>query len=638
MGAKNSVVEVVAANVIVVEREALLKAHPVDDDLRHWHIWSQLDMHDEATAVRLSKFMRNLMDLVVPDAAIRDSDTAMSGELDLSSVKLHDAIHMDWPLKASQIEEMIRDFELSADAVHIPLPRESYHKLLVQSTEYYAAQPNVIPLQVWPCYSLSMYLATAIDSPRLYVDGGGRFARTATRLAVYFQDPGPAVADQLVPLQWRPCYVVVDRGSCSVEICAIVLAYQSLFPDAVHVNRGNHEDEFMNSVHSFRQEVLVKYDADMFDAFNALFNALPLAHVVNRSIFVVHGGLSDAPLTLAQINTIPRHEYHLHVPNDRRMSEELHWMQDLLWSDPQVPLGLATSRRGAGVVFGPDVCAAFLRLNQLKMVVRSHEVIREGFMWTFDVDEVTADGRVPEVPPSHVPLDMGDVPESMLLTLFSCSNYCHDSNRGGILVLDAVLNYHIHTYSVPPKRSLIRGLPAFRSIEDHNRHNIMQLLLSHKSKLAQAFAALDESKASDNMVTVDTWAAVLRQVLELDLDWKELAPRMAAVDAQGRINYVKFLASFRAVTASGTGCLMRCTRTGRRWRRSFASSTETSRGRSPWTSSSEGVCCSTTTCRRRIGGRTPSRCFATSTLTARDPLASTSSLKRFESSTSKATT
>ncbi|RHZ28467.1 hypothetical protein DYB31_012656, partial [Aphanomyces astaci] len=81
-------------------------------------------------------------------------------------------------------------------------------------------------------------------------------------------------------------------------------------------------------------------------------------------------------------------------------------------------------------------------------------------------------------------------------------------------------------------RSLIRGLPAFRSIEDHNRRNIMQLLLSHKVH---------------NMVTVDTWAAVLRQVLELDLDWKELAPRMAAVDAQGRINYVKFLASFRAV-------------------------------------------------------------------------------------------
>ncbi|ETV87607.1 hypothetical protein, variant 5 [Aphanomyces astaci] len=528
MGAKNSVVEVVAANVIVVEREALLKAHPVDDDLRHWHIWSQLDMHDEATAVRLSKFMRNLMDLVVPDAAIRDSDTAMSGELDLSSVKLHDAIHMDWPLKASQIEEMIRDFELSADAVHIPLPRESYHKLLVQSTEYYAAQPNVIPLQIPHGCTLTVV--------------GDLHGQLHDLLYIFKTQGLPS------PTNW---YLfngdLVDRGSCSVEICAIVLAYQSLFPDAVHVNRGNHEDEFMNSVHSFRQEVLVKYDADMFDAFNALFNALPLAHVVNRSIFVVHGGLSDAPLTLAQINTIPRHEYHLHVPNDRRMSEELHWMQDLLWSDPQVPLGLATSRRGAGVVFGPDVCAAFLRLNQLKMVVRSHEVIREGFMWTFDVDEVTADGRVPEVPPSHVPLDMGDVPESMLLTLFSCSNYCHDSNRGGILVLDAVLNYHIHTYSVPPKRSLIRGLPAFRSIEDHNRHNIMQLLLSHKSKLAQAFAALDESKASDNMVTVDTWAAVLRQVLELDLDWKELAPRMAAVDAQGRINYVKFLASFRAV-------------------------------------------------------------------------------------------
>ncbi|RHY35417.1 hypothetical protein DYB32_000111 [Aphanomyces invadans] len=74
-----------------------------------------------------------------------------------------------------------------------------------------------------------------------------------------------------------------------------------LYPDAIHINRGNHEDEFMNSVHSFRREVLVKYDADMCEAFNAVFDALPLAHVVNDSLFVVHGGLSETPLTIDQV-------------------------------------------------------------------------------------------------------------------------------------------------------------------------------------------------------------------------------------------------------------------------------------------------------------------------------------------------
>ncbi|ETW10099.1 hypothetical protein, variant 1 [Aphanomyces invadans] len=530
MGASNTH-ELVSNNLIVVEREMLLKAHPVDDDLKHWHIWSQLDMHDEATAVRLSKFMNDLIHLVVPDASIRDSEMAMSGcEMDLSSVKLHDAIHMEWPPSTTQVEEMMRDFRHSADAVHIPLPRDIYHKFLVHAAEHYATQPNVIKLQIPPGCTLTVV--------------GDLHGQLHDLLHIFDTQGLPS------PTCWY-LFNGDHRGTCSLEICAILFAYHMLYPDAIHINRGNHEDEFMNSVHSFRREVLVKYDADMCEAFNAVFDALPLAHVVNDSLFVVHGGLSETPLTIDQINSIPRYKYHLHAPHDPTMPKELHWMQDLLWSDPQVSLGLASSRRGAGVVFGPDICADFLQRNQLKMVVRSHEVVRQGFMWAFDLDEVSTDGCIPAMPPAQIPTDLGNVPENMLLTLFSCSNYCHDTNRGGILKVDADLRYHIVNYSISPARPTTRGLPAFRSIEDRNRHNIIHLIASHKSKLAQAFEALHPVQTcrtdQGTRITVDAWAQVLRKVLALDLDWKELAPHMTTVDADGNVDCDEFLSSFCAV-------------------------------------------------------------------------------------------
>lgn len=49
-------------------------------------------------------------------------------------------------------------------------------------------------------------------------------------------------------------------------------------------------------------------------------------------------------------------------------------MSEMLWSDPQPQLGRSPSKRGVGLSFGPDVTAAFLERNGLKLVVRSHEV------------------------------------------------------------------------------------------------------------------------------------------------------------------------------------------------------------------------------------------------------------------------
>jgi hypothetical protein len=40
--------------------------------------------------------------------------------------------------------------------------------------------------------------------------------------------------------------------------------------------------------------------------------------------------------------------------------------------------GYAASTRNAGVMFGPDVTAAFLQLNGLDFIIRSHECVVDG--------------------------------------------------------------------------------------------------------------------------------------------------------------------------------------------------------------------------------------------------------------------
>lgn len=155
----------------------------------------------------------------------------------------------------------------------------------------------------------------------------------------------------------------VDRGAHSIEVILTMFALKAAYPNYFFMARGNHESEHINRMHGFMEETKRKYDERMFAMMNKVFNALPLAHVIQDKIFVVHGGLpKKEDFVLADINAIDRFR---DPPNGTLFSQ-------LLWSDPKQTCGISPSHRGEGILFGPDVTESFLARNDLQMIIRSH--------------------------------------------------------------------------------------------------------------------------------------------------------------------------------------------------------------------------------------------------------------------------
>jgi serine/threonine-protein phosphatase 5 len=99
-------------------------------------------------------------------------------------------------------------------------------------------------------------------------------------------------------------------------------------------------------------------------------------------------------------------------------------MCELLWSDPQHSFGRSPSKRGCGIQFGPDVTKKFLEHNNLKMLIRSHEVKHEGY-------EIAHDG--------------------LCVTIFSAPNYCDtNNNKGAIITMSSTLELNYRQFSAVP--------------------------------------------------------------------------------------------------------------------------------------------------------------------------------------------
>lgn len=215
----------------------------------------------------------------------------------------------------------------------------------------------------------------------------------------------------------------VDRGTHSVENFLVILGLRILFPGRVHINRGNHELSDLNRAYGLYDEICRKYpfsSESMYQSFQSVFRALPISTVVNGKVFVTHGGLPAEAVSLEDIQ----------VPYRMTDSHSNTPLRELLWSDPGEIEGVAESRRGAGVVFGADVTRAFLDLNGLELLVRSHEAVENGF-------RTNHGGQV--------------------VTIFSAPNYEGMQSLGAYLVVRGT-TYSVHEFAGAGKRECLECL------------------------------------------------------------------------------------------------------------------------------------------------------------------------------------
>lgn len=250
---------------------------------------------------------------------------------------------------------------------------------------------------------------------------------------------------------------IADRGPNAVPMFILIYLFFLLHPKCVIINRGNHEDVSMNQISredggGFYGEVLQNYEPHVYELFVRTFRRLLLATVLNKEVFVVHGGLPRMnAVTLEYIRRLPWTEYTTPTctPNDSQSKAMMAQnFLDLLWSDPSEGLGKFPSRRGAGILFGVDVTASFLKVNQLKMLIRSHQCPADNHGYFVH----------------H---------QGLCLTVFSASNYCGEvGNWGAVVCFDSNRwpQYGIHEYWSPDITAVAKELQnAVKSDHDMKR-------------------------------------------------------------------------------------------------------------------------------------------------------------------------
>lgn len=169
----------------------------------------------------------------------------------------------------------------------------------------------------------------------------------------------------------------VNNGNFSIQVSTLLFLMKILFPTNVYILRGFQEFRDTCDGGGFWNEIYKTYghNRQLYMSFMRAFSFIPLAAIVDNSLFCISGGIGCNVVNTDLINSIylPVNNF-----NDPKIS-------DLMLSDPTDSLPLFLPRvRGEGSLFGSVAVKNFLEKVPAKVLIRTREVVDEGIQSLFD--------------------------------------------------------------------------------------------------------------------------------------------------------------------------------------------------------------------------------------------------------------
>ncbi|OHS98680.1 Ser/Thr protein phosphatase [Tritrichomonas foetus] len=197
----------------------------------------------------------------------------------------------------------------------------------------------------------------------------------------------------------------VDRGEFSTETIIFILILKIIFPTNIYLLRGNHEFYGVFKKGGFSQEL--KNDM-LSENFALCFSYMPLAAIIENTLFCVHGGIGPDFNYVEELQNVPK-------PLHNFMNKNV---ADALWSDPDASISMyEKSKRGNGHTFGEEALNTFLINNKFTHIIRGHQCVDDGVSYQF---------------------------RDRVVTVFSASNYCGTAgNRSGCLKINSNLTFEV---------------------------------------------------------------------------------------------------------------------------------------------------------------------------------------------------
>lgn len=215
---------------------------------------------------------------------------------------------------------------------------------------------------------------------------------------------------------------LVDRGLHSLETVLFVIFLKLRYPNRFFILRGNHESSALTKTYGFKDECKEKMGIPIYFRICDVFEVLPIAAIINKRVFAVHGGIAP-DLTIEKIDEAARiGDDSVLIPlmwgdptneaiiNEKKFGIYMKKINEEMFEikfkkhkkkEPNSTISdFKKSPRGMGFIFSHLALEKFLDKHKFKFLVRSHQLVDDGFMWT---------GRC--------------------LTVWSAPNYCYTSNN-----------------------------------------------------------------------------------------------------------------------------------------------------------------------------------------------------------------